>query len=111
MKLQVTESQLKLIEQQQLNELKWLANVQSHIVRMDIPLTPSLVNYIWGKQRVTTFHVGDVNGIDDIDALDTDELASIKNATDAYNDTISAVASANENVALVDLNSNQSPHL
>ncbi len=46
-----------------------------------------------------------VNGIDDIDALDTDELASIKNATDAYNDTISAVASANENVALVDLNS------
>jgi hypothetical protein len=33
MKLQVTESQLKLIEQQQLNELKWLANVQSHIVK------------------------------------------------------------------------------
>ena len=54
MKLQVTESQLKLIEQQQLNELKWLANVQSHIVRMDIPLTPSLVNYIWCNQRDTT---------------------------------------------------------
>ena len=69
MKLQVTESQLKLIEQQQLNELKWLANVQSHIVRMDIPLTPSLVNYIWGKQRVTTFHVGDVNGIDDMSKI------------------------------------------
>ena len=69
MKLQVTESQLKLIEQQQLNELKWLANVQSHIVRMDVPLTPSLVNYIWGKQRVTTFHVGDVHGIDEIGAM------------------------------------------
>jgi hypothetical protein len=69
MKLQVTESQLKLIEQQQLNELKWLANVQSHIVRMDIPLTPSLVNYIWGKQRVTTFHVGDVNGIDNMSKI------------------------------------------
>ena len=69
MKLQVTESQLKLIEQQQLNELKWLANVQSHIVRMDVPLTPSLVNYIWGSQRVTTFHVGDVNGINEIGAM------------------------------------------
>ena len=69
MKLQVTESQLKLIEQQQLNELKWLANVQSHIVRMDIPLTPSLVNYILGKQRVTTFHVGDVHGIDDMSKI------------------------------------------
>jgi hypothetical protein len=69
MKLQVTESQLKLIEQQQLNELKWLANIQSHIVRMDVPLTPSLVNYIWGKQRVTTFHVGDVHGIDEIGAM------------------------------------------
>ena len=64
MKLQVTESQLKLIEQQQLNELKWLSNVQSHIDKLDIPLTQSIVNYIWGKQRVTTFHIGDVNGID-----------------------------------------------
>lgn len=69
MKLQVTESQLKLIEQQQLNELKWLSNVQSHIVKMDVPLTPSLVNYIWGSQRVTTFHVGDVNGINEIGAM------------------------------------------
>ena len=69
MKLQVTESQLKLIEQQQLNELKWLANVQSHIDRMDIPLTPSIVNYIWGNQRITTFHVGDVNGINEIGAM------------------------------------------
>ena len=64
MNFQITESQLKLIEQQQLNELKWLSNVQTHISRMDLPLTPSLVNYIWGKQRVTTFHIGDVNGID-----------------------------------------------
>jgi len=69
MKLQVTESQLKLIEQQQLNELKWLSNVQSHIVKMDVPLTPSLVNYIWGKQRVTTFHIGDVLGIDKIASM------------------------------------------
>jgi hypothetical protein len=69
MKLQVTESQLKLIEQQQLDELKWLSNVQSHIVKMDVPLTSSLVNYIWGSQRVTTFHVGDVNGIDEIGAM------------------------------------------
>ena len=69
MKLQVTESQLNLIEQQQLNELKWLANVQSHIVKMDVPLTPSLVNYIWGKQRVTTFHIGDVHGIDNMYSL------------------------------------------
>ena len=69
MKLQVTESQLKLIEQQQLDELKWLGNVQTHIVKMDVPLTPSLVNYIWGSQRVTTFHVGDVNGINEIGAM------------------------------------------
>jgi len=66
MKLQVTESQLKLIEQQQLNELKWLGNIKSHINRLDIPLTQSFVNYIWGKQRVTTFHIGDVNGIDKV---------------------------------------------
>jgi hypothetical protein len=69
MNLQVTESQLKLIEQQQLNELKWLSNLQSHIDKFDIPLTPSIVNYIWGKQRVTTFHVGDVNGIDKIGSM------------------------------------------
>ena len=69
MKLQVTESQLKLIEQQQLNELKWLGNIKSHIDRLDIPLTPSFVNYIWGKQRVTTFHIGDVNGIDSMGQL------------------------------------------
>ena len=69
MKLQVTESQLKLIEQQQLDELKWISNVQSHIDKLDIPLTPSIVNYIWGKQRVTTFHIGDVNGIDSMKDL------------------------------------------
>ncbi|MFD1614566.1 G-D-S-L family lipolytic protein [Gelatiniphilus marinus] len=45
-----------------------------------------------------------VNGIDDGDALDRDELTEIKNATDAYNTTIEALANANENVALVDLN-------
>ena len=69
MKLQVTESQLKLIEQQQLNELKWLGDIKSHIDRLDIPLTQSFVNYIWGKQRVTTFHIGDVNGIDSMGQL------------------------------------------
>ena len=66
MKLQVTESQLKLIERQQLNELKWMGNIQSHIDRLDIPLTSSIVNYIWGKQRVTTFHIGDIHSIDKI---------------------------------------------
>ena len=66
MKIQLTESQLKLIEQQQLNELKWLGNIQSHIDRLDIPLTQSIVNYIWGKQRVTTFHIGDIHSIDKI---------------------------------------------
>lgn len=69
MKLQVTESQLNLIEQQQLNELKWLADVRTHIAKMNVPLTPTLVNYIWGKQRVTTFHVGDVNGIDKVASM------------------------------------------
>jgi len=33
-----------------------------------------------------------VNGIDDIDALDSDELQNIKNATDAYNTVIQEVA-------------------
>ena len=45
-----------------------------------------------------------VNGIDDGDALDSDELDEIKTATDAYNATIAAVANANDNIALVDLN-------
>jgi len=45
-----------------------------------------------------------VNGIDDKDALDSDELNSIRTATDAYNNTIAAVADSNENIALVDLN-------
>lgn len=44
-----------------------------------------------------------VSGIDDKDALDTDELLEIKTATDAYNATISSVASA-KGLALVDLN-------
>lgn len=45
-----------------------------------------------------------VNGIDDKDALDADELAEIKTAADAYNATIASVAGSNENIALVDLN-------
>lgn len=45
-----------------------------------------------------------VNGIDDGDALDSDELAEIKRATDNYNTTIASVADSNPNVALVDLN-------
>ncbi|MGC6431787.1 MAG: G-D-S-L family lipolytic protein [Jejuia sp.] len=45
-----------------------------------------------------------VNGIDDKDALDSDELAAIKTATDGYNATIGNTAMANENIALVDLN-------
>ncbi|GAL69716.1 lipase [Jejuia pallidilutea] len=45
-----------------------------------------------------------VNGIDDKDALDADELTEIKTATDAYNATIASVASSNESIALVDLN-------
>lgn len=44
-----------------------------------------------------------VNGIDDGDALDSDELAEIKIATDAYNNTVEAMANSNENIALVNL--------
>jgi len=42
-----------------------------------------------------------VNGIDDGDALDSDELKSIKDATDAYNTVIESVASS-KGLALVD---------
>lgn len=45
-----------------------------------------------------------VNGLDDKDTLDSDELMSIKTATDAYNATILAVA-ANKNLAVVDFSS------
>lgn len=45
-----------------------------------------------------------VNGIDDKDVLDTDELAAIKTATDAYNAAIANISNSNEEVALVDLN-------
>ena len=45
-----------------------------------------------------------VNGLDDKDVLNTDELASLKSATDAYNATIVAIANSNDNIALVDLN-------
>mgnify|MGYP000008369668 CR=1 FL=1 len=44
-----------------------------------------------------------VSGVDDKDALDSNELLSIKTATDAYNTTIRSVATANA-LALVDLN-------
>ncbi|PIA78750.1 G-D-S-L family lipolytic protein [Gaetbulibacter sp. 4G1] len=45
--------------------------------------------------------IGAVNGIDDVDALDSDELKSIKDATDAYNMVIESVA-ASKGLALVD---------
>ncbi len=45
-----------------------------------------------------------VNGIDDKDALDTDELMAIKAATDAYNTKIESAATAN-GLALVDFKS------
>lgn len=44
-----------------------------------------------------------VNGIDDGDALDSDELAEIRTASDAYNNTIETLASSNENIAIVNL--------
>lgn len=47
--------------------------------------------------------LGAVSGIDDHNALDSDELMAIKDATDAYNSTIASVASTN-GLALVDLN-------
>jgi len=47
--------------------------------------------------------LGAVSGIDDYNALDTDELSAIKEATDAYNATIASVATEND-LALVDLN-------
>ncbi|QLG45593.1 SGNH/GDSL hydrolase family protein [Costertonia aggregata] len=45
-----------------------------------------------------------ISGIDDKDALDSDELLSIKNATDAYNTTIESVANS-AGLAFVDLKS------
>ena len=45
-----------------------------------------------------------VNGIDDKDALDADELGQIASAIAGYNGTIQSIASSNENIALVDLN-------
>ncbi|GGD19732.1 SGNH/GDSL hydrolase family protein [Hyunsoonleella pacifica] len=45
-----------------------------------------------------------VNGIDDKDALDSDELSEIITATDAFNATIESVANSNESIALVNLN-------
>lgn len=48
--------------------------------------------------------VAAVNGIDDKDALDTDEITEIQAAIDGYNATIESIANSNENIALVDLN-------
>ncbi len=45
-----------------------------------------------------------VSGIDDKDALDSDELLSIKNATDRYNEAIESIAS-DAGLAFVDLKS------
>jgi hypothetical protein len=45
-----------------------------------------------------------VNGIDDKDVLDTDELNEIRTATDNYNLTIANIANTNDAIALVDLN-------
>ncbi|GAA4966354.1 G-D-S-L family lipolytic protein [Algibacter aquimarinus] len=45
--------------------------------------------------------IGAVNGIDDGDALDSDELQAIRTATNGYNATISAAATAN-GLAFVD---------
>ena len=69
MKLEITEQQLNLIEQQQLNEIAWIKSVSSHISQLDIPLTPSFVNYIWGKKQVKSFHVSDVENIDNIKSI------------------------------------------
>jgi hypothetical protein len=35
MKLEITEQQLNLIEQQQLNEIAWIKSVSSHISQLD----------------------------------------------------------------------------
>ncbi|WP_417885501.1 G-D-S-L family lipolytic protein [Zunongwangia sp.] len=44
---------------------------------------------------------GGVNGLDDADVLDSTEISEVRTATDAYNETISAVANAN-GLAMVD---------
>ncbi|GAA4890043.1 SGNH/GDSL hydrolase family protein [Flaviramulus aquimarinus] len=46
-----------------------------------------------------------VNGIDDSDVLDNDEIEAMTNAIIGYNNTVEAEASSNENIALVDLKS------
>ncbi|WP_400076148.1 G-D-S-L family lipolytic protein [Winogradskyella sp. R77965] len=48
--------------------------------------------------------LGAVSGIDDADALDSSELLSIKNATDAYNTTIAGIADA-KGLGIVDFRS------
>jgi len=74
-------------------------------------LTPSVLQVLGKLQAGATITTEEgqmvlaaVNGLDDKDVLDTDELASLKVATDNYNATITTIASASNNVALVDLN-------
>lgn len=74
-----------------------------------IALTPEVMTVLAKLQQggtptpeEATMVINAVNGIDDKDALDSDELNSIKTATDAYNTIIKEVAQAKK-LALVDL--------
>ena len=49
--------------------------------------------------------IGAVNGIDDSDVLDSDEIEALTNAIIGYNNTVEDFAASNENVALLDLKS------
>lgn len=76
-----------------------------------VALTPAVLQILGKLQQgveITSEEgqmvLGAVNGLDDKDAIDTEEQRAIKTATDAYNATITAVVNANPNVALVDLN-------
>lgn len=95
------------------NELLLLTIDQSALAQGygSVLLTPAVLQILGKLQagaQITAQEgqmvLGAVNGLDDKDVLDSDELLSIKTATDAYNATITSVASSNDNVALVDLN-------
>lgn len=45
-----------------------------------------------------------INPIEDLDALDNEELSAISNALTSYNQTLEAIADANPNIALYDAN-------
>lgn len=73
-----------------------------------VALTPEVMKVLGKLQQGVTptaqeamLVIGAVNGIDDKDALDTDELKSIEAATSAYNQTIVAIADS-KGLALVD---------